>query len=73
MTERIAAIVLFNSKARCRYAQRSAWSLWCELKPHLTDDQAERLKTAWWHFTDGGEGATELDAVCTDIKMEWSR
>jgi hypothetical protein len=71
MTERAATLIVFNVKARALVTQRAAWSLWCELKPHLTEHQAARLKDAWFACCDG-KGAAQLDRVTAEIQGEWS-
>lgn len=53
----------FQAKARCRTTQYIAESTWRRLKPHLSQDEACKLLTAWEHAL-SYEGPAELDELC---------
>lgn len=57
----------FGVKARCRYTQRKARSLFGKLGVLLTHDEVTQLTTAWNHAL-SDEGPAELDVVIEQMK-----
>ena len=72
MSDRLALLEKYRSKARCFWSHRTADTLWWQLKPLLTSKQRGDLLSAVGHI-DIGEGPSELDMVCAEIKKDWSQ
>ena len=74
MSDRLALLEIFRSKARCAHTQFAAGSAWQRLHNHLDCSERSALSIAWSHITtgEGTPAKQELDEACKGIAERWT-